>query len=242
MSFVSTFRVRLLTGEILEVEFRPQETYRSMYQTLWNALPEDIQPTSIYQMNLLLEEELVPLNDCMASVSEKIYGLLIDPISYDVRLTKRPFDAIVSTNSAFDAFDQHYVLTVVIVSNEQKFTYDLLYNQKSNHFYDPHNDEIEWEWQEGCRGYREDAVHFWINPDAPYFDGSIMSVVLVARSKEYVEFSMAGERTVREKLMNLLSDVNARDLPWYNEMSEDPYYPYQDSYQYQQDYDDDNQE
>ena len=239
MSFVSTFRVRLLTGEILEVEVRPQETYRSMYQTLWNALPEDIQPTSIYQMNLLLEEELVPLNDRMASVSEKIYGLLIDPISYDVRLTKRPFDAIVPTNRTFD---RHYVLTVVIVSNEQKFTFDLLYNQVSHRFYEPRNDGIEWEWKEGCRGYREDAVHFWIYPEAPYFDGSNIPVVLTSHSKEYIEFSMAGERGVREKLKKLLSDVNARDLPWYNEMSEDPYYPYQDSYQYQQDYDDDNQE
>ena len=230
MSFFCVFRVRLLTGEILEVELLPQDTYRSMYQTLWDALPEDIQPTSIYQMNLLLEEELVPLNDRIASVSEEIYGLLIDPIPYDVRLTQRPFDAIVSTNSAFD---QHYLLTVVIESNEQKISFDLLYNQKSNHFYDPHNDEIEWEWQEGCRGYREDAVHFWINPEAPYFDGSIMSVVLVGRSKEYVEFSMAGERAVREKLVKLLSDVNARDLPWYNDVN--PYYPYQDSYRYQQD-------
>jgi hypothetical protein len=210
-----------------------------MYETLWNALPEDIQPTSIYQMNLLLEEELVPLNDCIASVSEKIYGLLIDPISYDVRLTQRPFDAIVLTNNTFD---QHYVLTVIIESNDQKITFDLLYNKESHRFYDPQNDAIEWEWQEGCRGYREDAVHFWIYPEAPNVDGSIMSVVLVGRSKEYIEFSMAGERGVREKLKKLLWDVNARDLPWYNEMSEDPYYPYQDSYQYQQDDDDDNQD
>jgi hypothetical protein len=234
MSIVSTFRVRLLTGEILEVEFRPQETYRSMYQTLWNALPEGIQPTSIYQMNLMLEDDLVPLNDSIASVSEEIYGLLIDPIPYDVRLTQRPFNAVVLTNRTFD---RHYVLTVVIESNEQKFTYDLLYNQVSHHFYEPRNDGIEWEWKEGCRGYRDHAVHFWIYPYAPYCDASIMSVVLTSRSKEYIEFSMAGERGVREKLKRLLSVINARDLPWYN--SANPYYPYQDSHQYQQDYDDD---
>jgi hypothetical protein len=184
------FRVRLLTGEILEVELRPQETYRSMYETLWNALPKDIQPTTIYQMNLLLEEELIPLNDRIASVSEKIYGLLIDPILYDVRLTQRPFDAIVLSNRTFD---QHYLLTAVIESNEQKISFDLLYNQESNRFYDPRNDEIEWEWKEGCRGYRDDAVHFWINPEASYFDGStyfdgsIMSSVMVCRSKEYLD-------------------------------------------------------
>ena len=75
-----------MTGDLLELEVRENETYRSLYILIQEALPEEIRPESLSQMNLLLDGELVSISHAPVSVEDvgREYQLLLDDTSYHV--------------------------------------------------------------------------------------------------------------------------------------------------------------
>jgi len=61
--------VKLLVGDLMEIEVPDQVSYGDMYILIRESLPADIRPISVHLMNLMLGEDLVPLT-CETSVIE----------------------------------------------------------------------------------------------------------------------------------------------------------------------------
>lgn len=86
MSFMSdSITIQLLSGDLVEVEVYPNDSYLLLYLRVFNQLPEELRvPGGLDAMILLLNEELVPLCHLVAEISKEIYYLFIDTMSYKV--------------------------------------------------------------------------------------------------------------------------------------------------------------
>jgi hypothetical protein len=64
-----------------------------MYRQIHEALPEEIRPLSLNQMNLLLEGELVPMTQEPAVVSPE-YLMVLDGVSYGLSISQCSYEGI----------------------------------------------------------------------------------------------------------------------------------------------------
>ena len=93
VSVSATASIKLLTGDLITIEVREGESYYSMYRQIQEALPEEIRPLSLNQMNLLSEGELVPMSQEPAIVSAE-YLLVLDDVSYRLSVEQCSYEGI----------------------------------------------------------------------------------------------------------------------------------------------------
>ena len=201
MSSMSSITIKLFSGDIIEVELHQQESYFSIYRQIWEALSDDIRPSSVYQMNLLLRDELVPCDNYQAEIEPEIYFLFIDPLQYNLKIRQKSFDTVVRTY--MPDYPKYTTLTVTIEINKdgqriKTHNFDILYNLDERCCYDLN--ESEWEWQDGCRGYRNDEVHVWLSPECYYYMGSDLLFIMIQSEFDQDQLpSIAGERSIQDQ-------------------------------------------
>jgi hypothetical protein len=93
VSSTTSTSIKLLTGDLITIEVREGESYYSMYRQIHEALPEEIRPLSLNQMNLLLEGELVPMTQEPAVVSPE-YLMVLDGVSYGLSISQCSYEGI----------------------------------------------------------------------------------------------------------------------------------------------------
>lgn len=82
---LDSITIQLLTGDYIQVEVHPTDSYLRLYLRVLNQLPEDLRvPGGLDSMILLLNGELVPSSNLVAEISKEIYYLFIDTTSYKV--------------------------------------------------------------------------------------------------------------------------------------------------------------
>lgn len=197
--------VKLLTGEILSLELDARETYTGVYHLLWMNLPLDIRPDSIYQMNLMNGEELVPVGQEIAVLDlDIVYVLLLDPSGYLVSFGKEKFvDSAVHENHL--AYQPLYYTPLLL--SVSKYREGVMGEVESTleewHLYDPETDrytdlvDIKQEWIE-WRDEVELAVE--IPADKTVKSREEMIDFLIQQVTDCFQPSLAGLRWIRMKL------------------------------------------
>jgi hypothetical protein len=103
MSATTVF-VKLLSGEMITLDVRPDITRKQFYARVWIELPEEVSPAEEYMMTLLRsseqkeeqeqeEQELLDDEEPLRPCSDEIFFALMDTSEYDIAMSMRMFDA-----------------------------------------------------------------------------------------------------------------------------------------------------
>ena len=143
----SNITIKLLTGDLMVVEVRSEETYQSLYRLIKEALPEEIRPESLSQMNLLLDGELVPMTSAPVLLSEEVYLLVLDAHRYRISLRATPYHAI---NMTVDEDDVYELFHIVVDKKSRQgtersvYSAPLLYHTERKRYYDMDGIQMQW--------------------------------------------------------------------------------------------------
>ena len=200
-----TMSVKLLTGEILSLELDARETYTGVYHLLWMHLPLDIRPDSIYQMNLMNGDELVPIGQEIAVLDlDIVYVLLLDPSGFLVSFGKESgVSGAVHENHQPHQPLYYTALHLSISQYKEGVTGEVDCTLDEWHLYDPETDRytglvnVATEWIE-WRDESELAVE--IPADKPVMNRSEMIEFLLQGVMDGFQPSLAGLRWIRMKL------------------------------------------
>lgn len=143
---VTNITIKLLTGDLMVVEVRFEETYQSLYRLIQEALPEEIRP-SLSQMNLLLDGELVPMTSAPVLLSEEVYLLVLDAHRYSISLRATPYHAINMTVDEDDVYElAHIVVDKKSRQGTERSVYSapLLYHTERKRYYDMDGIQMQW--------------------------------------------------------------------------------------------------
>ena len=194
----SNITIKLLTGDLMVVEVRFEETYQSLYRLIREALPEEIRP-SLSQMNLLLYGELVPMTSAPVLLSEEVYLLVLDAHRYSIRLSATPYHAI---DLAVDEDDHAvYELIHIVVDKKSRqetergvYSAPLLYHAERKRYYDM--DGIQMQWVDE---HHDDEFGIHLPQEkVGYTQGEMITYLM--RKMEHLYPSMAMARAMRDEL------------------------------------------
>jgi hypothetical protein len=102
---VTTVFVKLLSGEMITLDVRPDITRKQFYARVWIELPEEVSPSQEYMMTLLRsseqkeeqeeqeEQELLDDEEALHPCPDEIFFALMDTSEYDIAMSMRVFDA-----------------------------------------------------------------------------------------------------------------------------------------------------
>lgn len=201
----SAVTVKLLSGDLLEIEIRPEETYLSFYRLLHESLPEEIRPLTYYQLTLLLGEDLVPLTNQKAILSyDQPYLLLIDTYYYRIELdSNEDLARALDLNRQID-YDAFRVRINKVETKEQeddKLLEDIfeeentwiLYDKFLRKYRDCEGIDVMWDMEDN--GY--EFIEFHLPVDKPYYTHNQLIDYLVDRYSTLLSPSLAGLRHMR---------------------------------------------
>lgn len=195
---------------VLEVR---SETYQSLYRLIQEALPEEIRPESVNQMNLLLEGDLVPMTSAPV-MSEGEYLLVLDAYRYGVRLSPTPYHAFDLTMDGPDRDVYEFIHLVVDKKSRQDtergiYSSRLLYHTERKRYYGL--DGIELEWAEGFN--YEDELGVYLPQDKVGYTQGEMVIYLMSKM-EHLCPSMAMERSMRATLKEEMIQLEEHYPSW----------------------------
>ena len=207
----SNITIKLLTGDLMVVEVRSEETYQSLYRLIKEALPEEIRPESLSQMNLLLDGELVPMTSAPVRLSEEVYLLVLDAHRYRISLRATPYHAI---NMAVDE-DDVYELAHIVVDKKSRqdtergvYSAPLLYHTERKRYYDM--DGIQMQWADG-RHDNDFGVHL-PQEKVGYTQRKLVNYLM--SRMEHLHPSMAMARAMRTELMEEMIRLEVHYPSW----------------------------
>ena len=217
----ATASVQLLSGDVLEVEIGYQESYYSMYRQIWRALPKEMRPHVLTQMNLLLEGELVPMSNRPAVVSQETYHLFMDINRYNACVRNHAIDAV----DMNDPRQHAYVLLSVVVEaisegKEETTEIKLLYDPDTHLYYDLEG--VEREYDGGRHGLHPELL-VWLPEGIQGSTGVEMLDLVMKRLEDELSFSMSGRRGIQEQLEGEFTTVEESN-PSYAECFHDGEY------------------
>jgi hypothetical protein len=111
------------------------------------------------------------------------------------------------------------ILEIFCKGKRNTYSFDILYNHDTRLFYDMN--DADWEWQEGCRGYRNDEVHVWLPDECQTYQGLDLLFLLMSDYK--LTPSMAGKRMIIQQFENGISDLDndLDNIPLYDSDEEE---------------------
>ena len=189
------------------LEVRSEETYQSLYRLIQEALPEEIRPESVNQMNLLLDGDLVPLTSAPV-LSEGEYLLVLDAYRYRVRLSPTPYHAFDLTMDGPNR--DVYELAHIVVDKKSRqatersvYSAPLLYHTERKRYYGL--DGIELEWADDR--YEDDFGVYLPQEKVGYTQGEMVTYLM--SKMEHLCPSMAMTRAMRTELKEEMRMLDA---------------------------------
>ena len=209
----SNITIKLLTGDLMVLEVRSEETYQSLYRLIKEALPEEIRPESVNQMNLLLDGDLVPLTSAPV-LSEGEYLLVLDAYRYRVRLSPTPYHAFDLTMDGPDRDVYEFIHLVVDKKSRQDtergiYSSRLLFHTERKRYYGL--DGIELEWAEGLN-YEDELGVYLPQEKVGYTQGEMVTYLM--SKMEHLCPSMAMARAMRTELKEEMRMLDAYYPSW----------------------------
>jgi hypothetical protein len=230
--------VKLLSGDILHLEVDSLETYEGIYHMVWENLSEEIRPVSIWQLNLMCGEELVPIARTPAVMDyNTVHLLLIDAEFYHLSFRTEPkiSSAVHERHLPNQPLNYLPLHLTVIQEREQAWSSQFdewhLYDQETDRYTDLVDVKQEWlEW----RGGEEYELDVEIPPEKPVKDFEEMLHFLVQRIGQHFQVSLAGQRWLEEKLREEMLRVEERySTQSYDWEGQGPYHEDEDEDDYQ---------
>lgn len=212
--------IQLLSGDRMEVEIHPQETYHQMYQKIWETLPKEIRPREVSQLNLMLEGEFIPMSYSVAEISEEVYYLFIDTTRYKLRLEtyaehvvdERFYQGRMEERKVYEAYR---VCMTIYEDAGQKVTIRLdyvdiiLYDRTARMYYSL--DMKGYLFSEDLL-YDDDELTVGMDESIVSVDSMAMLLQLMDRVEEKYQPSLAGRRKIQEQLEGELTTMEEEGI------------------------------
>ncbi len=194
----ASITVQLLTGDRLEVEVSPQESYRRLYDRVWDQLPEDLRCGERCGMNLLLDGELVPISHEPAIISQEIYHLLMDPIRYDITIHEGASYAVDNNHLQGEVYHVWGVVVHVLDVEPSRWEMGtILYAENTGRYHPLEENRHEWVYQPRYDRY---MLNVWIEHDKEQMSATSIVEHLMGQVEEALHPSLAGKRHIQELL------------------------------------------
>ena len=181
MSCITVF-VKLLSGDMLALDVRPDITRKQFYARVYLELPEEVAPSEDYMMTLLRsseqkeeqeqEQELLADEDPLRPCPDEIFFAIMDPSEYALSMSMGGFDAYEMTRPMNYIFQAREIIITCWNESVKKTL------QRESFYYN--NDDHTWFLQDGILtewvGRHEDELAIRIPDDAVAY-GSIERLV-----------------------------------------------------------------
>jgi hypothetical protein len=193
----------------MEVEIHLQDSYRRLYEKIWEQLPEEIRPKETSQMNLMLEGELVPMSYSVAEISQEVYYLLMDTMRYKVELELYAEDVVdeefyerqMEVRKEYSSF--RVCLTIYNTTEEKrmititmKYVDMILYDKTCQSYYSLNMTEHVWLEEL----HRENELTIQMEEGRVPLSSEGILTCLMDTIREKHEPSLAGLRHIQEQL------------------------------------------
>lgn len=231
----ATITIKLLTGDLMVVEVRQEETYYSLYHRVLEALPQEIRPASVGQLNLMLDGELVPMSHApyrgascphlqggmshapvsylQGEESDETYHLLIDSTQYVVRVQGRLYQAI-DLPQDLPVRNTYTVLNVQVEEKtgfdfKEKMSIPVLYEPNTHQYYDLDGVEQEWiQWR------NDEELGVYLTHANPSLSDVGMIDLMMERMEKKLSPSLAMLRAMRKALEDEVTGMEERNPSW----------------------------
>jgi hypothetical protein len=207
--------IKLLTGDMMEIEVPSGIKYDEIYVLIREALPVELRPYSIHQMVLLLEGELVSMERETAIIHpEATYLLFIDPERYFVNLCTY-HDCLVVVDRNHNDGGNHFIPFHFVIKRKVGGDWETLLDEwhLCREEYGGYIDlvDIEQEWR-----VRDDEneLHISLPREKAIFSLKEMHDFLVTRVETLFQPSLAALRVIRQDVENGLDEI---DKEWNSE-------------------------
>ena len=196
------------------VEVRQEETYYSLYHRVLEALPQEIRPASVGQLNLMLDGELVPMSHAPVSyLEDETYHLLIDNTQYVVRVQGRLYQAI-DLPQDLPVRNTYTVLNVQVEEKtgfdfKEKMSIPVLYEPNTHQYYDLDGVEQEWiQWR------NDEELGVYLTHANPSLSAVGMIDLMMERMERKLSPSLAMLRAMRKALEDEVTGMEERNPSW----------------------------